>query len=305
MALEVDQIRLTQEQEDAALLHLSGSFVLNFGPHDWRRGAIASTVSEYTEHYKIQTAPRLPATRRRLERLRAATKALEKMATAEDVRQFLSMAAIDYSTESKTDAALGGVRQIAKWCAESEGYIGRLLEQEQAATARGQTGYGANRGKPASRVLIHNLALAWLQAHGAPPAKTIRQKGRPLLKQSRNKFVEFVRFIAEAMLENLNQERRQLRGIKRGIERELKILAREKVVIHHLDLFWKRLEAQRHYLQWACKRLGVTDVELGVKLGVSESLMLSWLAPTTSAKHSKMPDESKKLLARILAGKQE
>lgn len=242
MALEVDPIRLTQEQEDAALLYLPGSFALNIGPHDWRRNAIASTVTAYAEHYKIQTAPRLPDTRRRLEQVRAMAKALEKLATAEDVRQFLSMAAIDYSTESKTDAALGGVRQIAKWCAESENYIGRLLQQEKEATARGQTGYGANRGNPASRVLIHNLALAWLHAFGVPPAKTLRQLNRRG-DVTDNKFCGFVRFIAAAMRANLTAtQRRQLRGI--GLE--LKTLADEgndKVVRNHLVMFWKRIEA--------------------------------------------------------------
>lgn len=233
MALEVDPIRLTQEQEDAALLLLAGSFVLNFGPHDWRRAAIASAVSGYAEHYKIQTAPRLPETRRRLERLRATAKAFEKMATAEDVRQYLGMAAIDYATENKVGAALGGARDIAKWCAESESYIRRLLEAEKAATKRGQKGYGANRGNPSSRVLIHNLALAWLHSYGVPPAKTLG---------SSNKFFGFVRFIALAMIANLTtQQRRQLRGI----ERELKILALEKndkVVRNHLVIFWKRIE---------------------------------------------------------------
>lgn len=58
---------------------------------------------------------------------------------------------------------------------------------------------------------------------------------------------------------------------------------------------------QAALLRQARQKLKKTNAELAEALGVSESLMLAWLAPKSSGKHRPMRRPAKLLLAAILA----
>lgn len=63
----------------------------------------------------------------------------------------------------------------------------------------------------------------------------------------------------------------------------------------------KATQDQAALLRQARKTLKKTNAELAEALGVSESLMLAWLAPKSSGKHRPMRRPAKLLLAAILA----
>lgn len=63
----------------------------------------------------------------------------------------------------------------------------------------------------------------------------------------------------------------------------------------------KAEQDQAALLRQARQKLDKTNAELAESLGVSESLMLAWLAPKSSGKHRPMRKPAKLLLAAILA----
>jgi DNA-binding transcriptional regulator YiaG len=63
----------------------------------------------------------------------------------------------------------------------------------------------------------------------------------------------------------------------------------------------KTAQDQAELLRQARKTLKKTNGELAEALGVSESLMLAWLAPKSSGKHRPMRQPARLLLAAILA----
>lgn len=63
----------------------------------------------------------------------------------------------------------------------------------------------------------------------------------------------------------------------------------------------KTKQDQAALLRNARQKLNKTNAELAEALGVSESLMLAWLAPKSSGKHRPMRQPATLLLAAILA----
>lgn len=65
----------------------------------------------------------------------------------------------------------------------------------------------------------------------------------------------------------------------------------------------KKTQDQAEILRQAMTRLKKTRRELAQDVGVSLPTMTAWMAPATAAKHRKMPETARRLLAAIMAAK--
>lgn len=65
----------------------------------------------------------------------------------------------------------------------------------------------------------------------------------------------------------------------------------------------KKAQDQAALLRAARRTLKLTNGELAAALGKSAPALLAWLAPKGAAKHRKMPDGSRLLLAHLVAAK--